>query len=127
MTTKEFFRVLLFCLVLSLVAHSGLSFILPLEPHLMFGILCLLFFSGVLLISYFWGIQLAKAPQKTLFTAFAMGIILLKLVSAIIMVAGYKYMVKPDDLYFVGIFALYYFIFTAGEVTILMRLSKIAA
>ena len=56
-----------------------------------------------------------------------MGIIFVKLLAAIVMVAGYKYLVKPEDLYFVGIFALYYFIFTAGEVTILMRLSKSAA
>jgi hypothetical protein len=127
MTNRDFYKISLYCLVVSLVAHMGLSFILPLDAHLVFGVLCLVFFSIILAVSYFAGKILAQSPQKTTFTAFAMGIIFVKLLAAIVMVAGYKYLVQPKDLYFVGIFALYYFIFTAGEVTILMRLSKSAA
>jgi hypothetical protein len=127
MSQKEFLKICLLCLIGSQGLQATFSLIFPLYTHIRFAIFCLLFFTGVLIMSFYVGRALAKATLKTAFTGFAMGIILLKLLASIGIVVGYTYSMQPDNNYYVLIFALYYLIFTIGEVHILMRLSKSTA
>lgn len=124
MKIQSFYKVLALCIVISVLFHVGLAAIVPISHHKIFGIFCFFFFTVLTIVTYFAGNVFIQSTYKTAFTSFSMGIIFFKLLSAILIILGYHYLVIPTDLHFVFIFAIYYLVFSFGEVYILMKLSK---
>jgi hypothetical protein len=124
MKIQSFYKVLTLSIAISLLLHLGLAAVIPIQHHNIFGIFCLFFFTVLTIITYFAGNVFIQSTYKAAFTSFSMGIIFFKLLSAILIILGYHYLVIPTDLHFVFIFAIYYLVFSFGEVYILMKLSK---
>ena len=123
MTNNRFLTLLCFFTLAAVVGALACHYLLPIGyalPLTVGTIVLFIAFCGGL---FYLGKRTARAENKFLFTNVFMGATMLKLFMCGGLIAAYVFLGSPENKLFVVPFFLSYMVYTALEVTFLMKLS----
>lgn len=124
MTNNRFFALLGFFTLAAVVGALACHYLLPIDyAKWLTGGTILLFISFCLVLFYL-GKRTARAENKFLFTNVFMGVTMVKLFLCVGLIAAYALLGSPANKLFVIPFFLSYTIYTALEITFLMKLAR---
>lgn len=89
-----------------------------------FAVISFLFFGFLAWGVYELGVLSIASSNKMYFSYLSMGVVFVKMLAAIGLIAAYQVMIQPANKFYILIFAVHYVIFTVLEVQVLMKLAK---
>lgn len=124
MSGPEFFKKYFITLGLAILLTALMLLWTPLSPYRDFAMISFIFFAFLSWGVYELGIRSIASSNKMYFSYLSMGVVFVKMLAAIAIIAAYQVMMQPPNKFYVVIFGLHYIIFTILEVQVLMKLAK---
>lgn len=94
------------------------------QPYADISIISLLFFIGLSLAIYFFGLKAAKSDNKNVFIRLIMGVTFGKMMFSLMLLFIYYKVVEPQSGHFLVPFFIVYFCYTIFETFYMMKLGK---
>lgn len=124
MSRPEFFKKYFITLGLAISLTVLMLMWTPLNSYQDFAIISLIFFAFLAWGVYELGLRSIASSNKMYFSYLSMGVVFVKMLAAIGLIATYQVTTQPPNKFYVIIFAVHYIIFTVLEVQVLMKLAK---
>lgn len=124
MTYKQFFAYLGSFTLVAILCAMAFHYWLPIAYAVPFTTATIVVFIAFCVGLFHLGKRTAGAENKFLFTNVFMGVTMLKMFVCGGAIAAYAYLAGPENKLFVVPFFLSYIVFTALEVTFLMKLAR---
>jgi hypothetical protein len=124
MPRPEFFKKYFISLGLAIILTILMLIWPPLSPYLDFAVISFLFFAFLAWGVYELGVRSIAGSNKMYFSYLSLGVVFVKMLAAIALIAAYQFMIQPANKFYIVIFAVHYIVFTVLEVQVLMRLAK---
>lgn len=124
MSRPEFFKKYFITLGLAIILSTLMLLWTPLMPYMDFAVLSFIFFGFLAWGVYELGVLSITSSNKMYFSYLSMGVVFVKMLAAIGLIAAYQVMLQPANKFYILIFAVHYVIFTILEVQVLMKLAK---
>lgn len=124
MSRPEFFKKYFITIGLALILTALMLMWTPLKPYMDFAVISFIFFAFLAWGVYELGIRSIASSNKMYFSYLSMGVVFVKMLAAIGLIAAYQVMIQPVNKFYILIFAVHYLIFTILEVQVLMKLAK---
>ncbi|RMF01651.1 MAG: hypothetical protein D6772_04495 [Bacteroidetes bacterium] len=124
MTNRQFAIQLGVVSCFSILALLGLFQIPKLRPYHWLGWISCGLFMVLSVLIFFFGKQSAYSANKHTFTNTVMGFTVGKMVLAVLLIVAYLQLAEPTDKLFIIPFFVVYFIFTAFETYVMMKLGR---
>lgn len=124
MTPKQFGTQILIVSLVSVGILMGLFQVPKLAPYHWLGWVSLGFFILLSLLMYLFGRQSALSKNKNDFTNTVLGFTAGKMFLAVMVIFAYLKLAEPQDKLFIIPFFAVYFIFTAFETYVMMKLGR---
>lgn len=97
------------------------------RPYSDFSLICLLFFSIISILTFYFGKLATKSSNKNQFTTVALSFSMAKIFLSVLVISIYSYLTKPETTSFVLSFIVSYVTFTIFETYVMMELGKAKA
>jgi Zn-dependent protease len=124
MTNRQFASQLALVSLLSLLALFGLFQVPKLDGYQWLGWISWGIFIMLSVLMYYFGKQSAHSTNKHTFTNTVMGFTVGKMILAVLLIVAYLQLAEPTDKLFIIPFFVVYFIFTAFETYVMMKLGR---
>ncbi len=124
MTNRQFISQLAIVSLVSLLALIGLFQIPKLSAYHWFGWLSWGAFVGLSALMFLFGKQSAQSANKHSFTNTVLGFTVGKMFLAVLLIMAYFQLAEPQDKLFIIPFFVVYFVFTAFETYVMMKLGR---
>ena len=124
MTNQQFATQLGVVSIISLLALVGLFQVPKLSPYQWLGWISWGLFIGLSALMFYFGKQSALSENKHTFTNTVMGFTVGKMILAVLLIVAYLQLAEPADKLFIIPFFMVYFIFTAFETYVMMKLGR---